>query len=96
MLARVMGGNSGWDIVFPTDYIVEPMLANASARADSSRELAQSCAARAAIPAPDWDPELKWSVPYMVSRRRDRLQPQAGSAAAKMGGSVGRSGCAAV
>src|SRR5260370_9810179 len=28
MLARVMGGNSGWDIVFPTDYIVRPMLAN--------------------------------------------------------------------
>src|SRR5580693_8187757 len=28
MLARVMGGNSGWDVVFPTDYIVKPMLAN--------------------------------------------------------------------
>ena len=28
MLARVMGGNSGWDIVFPTNYIVKPMLAN--------------------------------------------------------------------
>ena len=28
MLARVMSGNSGWDIVFPTNYIVKPMLAN--------------------------------------------------------------------
>src|SRR5215472_1190824 len=28
MLARVMSGNSGWDIVFPTDYIVKPMLVN--------------------------------------------------------------------
>ncbi len=26
MLARVMGGNSGWDIVFPTGYIVKPLL----------------------------------------------------------------------
>src|SRR5713101_2142820 len=25
MLARVFGGNSGWDIVFPTDYIVGPL-----------------------------------------------------------------------
>jgi len=24
----VSSGNSGWDIVFPTDYIVKPMLAN--------------------------------------------------------------------
>ena len=29
MLARVMGGNSGWDMVFPTGYIVQPMRANA-------------------------------------------------------------------
>ena len=26
MFARVMGGNSGWDIVFPTGYIVKPFL----------------------------------------------------------------------
>src|SRR3954469_14514114 len=25
MLARVMGGNSGWDVVFPTSYLIEPM-----------------------------------------------------------------------
>ena len=25
MLARVMGGNSGWDVVFPTNYLIEPM-----------------------------------------------------------------------
>src|SRR5262245_57396191 len=28
MLARVMSGNSGWDIVFPTSYLVNPMRAN--------------------------------------------------------------------
>ena len=25
MLARVMTGNSGWDIVFPTSYLIQPM-----------------------------------------------------------------------
>ena len=25
MLARVMSGNSGWDVVFPTSYLIEPM-----------------------------------------------------------------------
>src|SRR5882762_9941668 len=25
MLARVMSGNSGWDVVFPTNYLIEPM-----------------------------------------------------------------------
>src|SRR5436190_18844977 len=25
MLARVMSGNSGWDVVFPTNYFIEPM-----------------------------------------------------------------------
>ena len=43
MLARVMGGNSGWDIVFPTDYIVKPLLANGSGRAHPSRIAPQSC-----------------------------------------------------
>ena len=38
MLARVMGGNSGWDLVFPTDYLVKPMISNALlARIDRRR-----------------------------------------------------------
>jgi spermidine/putrescine transport system substrate-binding protein len=67
MLARVMGGNSGWDIVFPTDYLVHPMLANgllAPIRRESLPNLAQL---DANFQQPEWDPELKWSVPYMVT-----------------------------
>jgi len=26
MLAKVMGGNSGWDVVFPSNYFVCPMV----------------------------------------------------------------------
>ena len=67
MLARVMGGNSGWDIVFPTDYLVKPMLANgllAPIRRESLPNLDQL---EPRFQQPDWDPELKWSVPYMVT-----------------------------
>lgn len=67
MLARVMGGNSGWDIVFPTDYIVKPMLADrllAPVQRDRLPNLAQL---EPRFQQPDWDPELKWSIPYMVT-----------------------------
>jgi len=66
MLARVMSGNSGWDIVFPTDYIVQPMLANdllAGIHRDALPHLREL---EPRFQRPDWDPELKWSVPYMV------------------------------
>ena len=67
MLARVMGGNSGWDIVFPTDYIVQPMLAN-SLLAPIRRELLPNLAElEPRFQQPDWDPQLHWSVPYMVT-----------------------------
>src|SRR4029077_20620012 len=66
-LARVMGGNSGWDIVFPTDYLVKPMLAN-GLLAPSQRERLQNVAQlEAGFQRPEWDPELNWSVPYMVT-----------------------------
>ena len=67
MLARVMGGNSGWDIVFPTDYLVKPMLAN-GLLAPIRRELLPNIAQlEPRFQQPAWDPELKWSVPYMVT-----------------------------
>ncbi|HEX4595944.1 MAG TPA: spermidine/putrescine ABC transporter substrate-binding protein [Bryobacteraceae bacterium] len=67
MLARVMGGNSGWDIVFPTDYLVKPMLVNdllAPIHRDLLPNLVQL---ESRFQQPEWDPELKWSVPYMVT-----------------------------
>lgn len=67
MLARVMGGNSGWDIVFPTDYIIQPMLSNsllAPIRHDLLPNLTQL---EPRFQQPDWDPQLQWSIPYMVT-----------------------------
>lgn len=65
MLARVMSGNSGWDVAFPTNYFVEPMRSmGLLARIDRSRvpglahlfpQFAQ----------PQWDPRLVWCVPFM-------------------------------
>jgi spermidine/putrescine transport system substrate-binding protein len=67
MLARVMGGNSGWDMVFPTDYLVKPMLAN-ELLAPIHRQLLPNLAQLdPRFQQPEWDPELKWSVPYMVT-----------------------------
>ncbi|HLK21666.1 MAG TPA: spermidine/putrescine ABC transporter substrate-binding protein [Bryobacteraceae bacterium] len=66
MLARVMGGNSGWDVVFPTDYIVKPMLANDLLAPVHREELSDIAQLESRFQRPDWDPDLKWSVPYMV------------------------------
>ena len=42
MLARVMSGNSGWDVVFPTDYLIEPMRREWAAGRDSTRPAART------------------------------------------------------
>jgi len=67
MLARVMSGNSGWDIVFPTDYIVKPMLVNGLLAPMDHVRLSNLDQLEARFQQPDWDPKLEWSVPYMVT-----------------------------
>jgi spermidine/putrescine transport system substrate-binding protein len=67
MLARVMGGNSGWDIVFPTDYLVKPMLANGLLAPIQRGRLPNVAQLEPGFQRPQWDPELNWSVPYMVT-----------------------------
>jgi spermidine/putrescine transport system substrate-binding protein len=67
MLARVMGGNSGWDVVFPTDYIVRPMLANSLLSPIRRERLPNLDELEPRFQQPDWDPQLQWSVPYMVT-----------------------------
>ena len=60
MLARVMSGNSGWDVVFPTDYLIQPMRANsllALLRHDLLPGIANV--------DPAFVTGLDWSVPYM-------------------------------
>ncbi len=65
MLARVQSGNSGWDVVFPSNAFVEPMRDLAllapldHSRLPNLRHLAPG------FQSPSWDPELRFSVPYM-------------------------------
>ncbi|MCS7023967.1 MAG: spermidine/putrescine ABC transporter substrate-binding protein [Bryobacteraceae bacterium] len=65
MLARVMSGNSGWDVVFPPNYYIHPMvLMGLLAPLDHSR-LTHLDALQKEFQAPPWDKGLRWSVPYM-------------------------------
>jgi spermidine/putrescine transport system substrate-binding protein len=65
MLARVMSGNSGWDVVFPTSYLIQPMhQLNLLAPLDHAR-LPNLRHLDAVFQKPAWDPELRWGVPYM-------------------------------
>jgi spermidine/putrescine transport system substrate-binding protein len=65
MLAKVMSGNSGWDVIFPSAEYIQPMrdmgllaplrhdwLPNLSALDDQFQH-------------PPWDSSLDWCVPYM-------------------------------
>jgi spermidine/putrescine transport system substrate-binding protein len=67
MLARVMSGNSGWDVVFPTDYIVKPMLVNGLLAPMDHTLLGNLGHLEERFQRPDWDAKLDWSVPYMVT-----------------------------
>lgn len=65
MLARTMSGNSGWDVVFPTNYFVEPMVSmELLAELDHTRlrhlELLEDRFRR-----PVWDAPLRYGIPYM-------------------------------
>src|SRR5690349_17699851 len=60
MLARVMGGNSGWDIVFPTSYLIEPMRQMGLLSTLDHRKLRNLRHLDAAFQKPAWDPDLRW------------------------------------
>ena len=65
MLAQVITGNSGWDIVFPTHNRVPPMSAmGLLAPLDRSR-LKNLPNLDPQFQSPSWDRALQWCVPYM-------------------------------
>ena len=65
MLARVMSGNSGWDVVFPTSYLIDAMRSfELLATLDHSR-LPNLHHLDTMFRKPAWDPDLRWGVPYM-------------------------------
>ncbi len=82
MLAKVMTGNSGWDVVFPTHSRLAPMArAGLIANLDHAR-LPSLGNLDARFRAPAWDPALRLGVPYMwnatgiVYNRAQAAQPR--------------------
>lgn len=65
MLARVMSGNSGWDVVFPTSYLIQPMREHELLAPLDHGKLPNLRHLDAVFQKPVWDPELRWGVPYM-------------------------------
>ena len=66
MLAKVMTGNSGWDVVFPSNYLIEPMRHNGLLASLRHEWLGNLGHLDPRYRAPAWDPGLDWSVPYML------------------------------
>jgi spermidine/putrescine transport system substrate-binding protein len=65
MLAKVMTGNSGWDIVFPTHSRIIPMVRHGLVAPLDRTLLPHLDQLDAMFQRPVWDPEVRWSVPYM-------------------------------
>jgi len=65
MLAKVITGNSGWDVVFPTHNRIPPMAAMGLIAPLDHRRLKNLGNLETAFQKPSWDPQLRWSVPYM-------------------------------
>jgi spermidine/putrescine transport system substrate-binding protein len=65
MLAKAMTGNSGWDVVFPSNSFIVPMREmGLLARLDHHR-LPNLPNLEERFQSPQWDPKLTYSIPYM-------------------------------
>ena len=67
MLAKVMSGNSGWDVVFPSNSFVGPMRELGLLARLDHRRLPNLRYLDLEFQMPEWDPRLEWCVPYMHS-----------------------------
>lgn len=65
MLARVLSGNSGWDVVFPSHYCLRPMLSQKLLAPLRHQWLPNLSNLEPEFQRPPWDPELRWCVPYL-------------------------------
>jgi spermidine/putrescine transport system substrate-binding protein len=65
MLAKVMSGNSGWDVVFPSAEYIQPMREMGLLETLDHRLLPNLDSLGEAFQRPPWDTGLEYSVPYM-------------------------------
>ncbi len=78
MLARVFSGNSGWDVVFPSNYFIGPMRElGLVARLDHGR-LRRLGDLEPRFVRPAWDPDLEWGVPLYWGASGILANPQMG------------------
>jgi spermidine/putrescine-binding protein len=67
MLAKVLSGNSGWDVVFPSNSFVQPMRDLDLLLPLDHRALRNLANLDPRFGSPEWDPGLTWCIPYMHS-----------------------------
>jgi spermidine/putrescine transport system substrate-binding protein len=67
MLAKVLSGNSGWDVVFPSNSFVQPMRDLDLLLPLEARKLRNLENLEPRFQSPEWDPGLTWCIPYMHS-----------------------------
>jgi spermidine/putrescine transport system substrate-binding protein len=65
MLAKVISGNSGWDVIFPSTEFVTPMIEMGLLHPLSHDLLGNLGALDAEFQHPRWDPQVGFTVPYM-------------------------------
>jgi spermidine/putrescine transport system substrate-binding protein len=65
MLAKVMSGNSGWDVIFPSAEYIQPMRDMGLLGQLRHEWLPNLNNLDRPFQQPPWDPGLDWSVPYM-------------------------------
>lgn len=65
MLARVMSGNSGWDVIFPTNYFMAPMVQLGLLATLDHSKLDKLQVLEPRFRKPHWDPDLRYGIPYM-------------------------------
>lgn len=65
MLAQIFSGNSGWDVAFPSNEFVPPIISLGLFQPLDHHLLPNLGALDASFVNPPWDPGLQYSVPYM-------------------------------
>ncbi|HWZ31906.1 MAG TPA: spermidine/putrescine ABC transporter substrate-binding protein [Bryobacteraceae bacterium] len=65
LLAKVISGNSGWDVVFPSAEFVPPMIGMNLFQPLSHDRLPHFNTLDPEFQNPKWDPRLEWTIPYM-------------------------------
>lgn len=63
MLARVLSGNSGWDVVFPSNYFIGPMRELGLLERLEPARLTRLGGLEPRFQRPSWDPRLEYCVP---------------------------------